>query len=51
MASSRDTVDFSGKNIFHVYKTVLNSLKNIFDVYRTISGEKFYVFVAIGKRL
>ena len=37
MASSRDTVEFNRKNMFHVNKT--------------ISGEKLFAFVAIGKRL
>ena len=50
MASSRDTVVFSRKNMFRIYKTVLNSRKNMFHVYKTISGEKLFAFVAIGKR-
>ena len=51
MGSSRDTVEFSRKNTFLVYKTVLNSRKTMFRVYKTISGEKLFAFVAIGKRL
>ena len=51
MTSSRDTVEFSRKNTFRVYKTVLSSRKNMFHVYRTIPGEKLFAFVAIRKRL
>ena len=32
IANSRDTVEFSRKNMFPVYKTVLNSRKNIVHV-------------------
>ena len=51
MANSRDNVDleFSWKNMFRIYKIVLNKRKNMFHVYKTISGEKLLAFVA--KRL
>ena len=53
MASRRDTVEFNQKNMFCVYKPVLNtcSWEKIFHVYKPISGEKLFAFVAIGKRM
>ena len=39
MTSSRDTVEFSRKNTFRVYKTVFGR-KNNFHVYKTTSGGK-----------
>ena len=41
----------AGYHLVNVYKTVLKTRKNMLHVYKTLSGENFFAFAIIGKRL